>query len=503
MSTQEPLVSFDEAIEKYEPVLGFEVHVELNTKTKMFSDAPNQFGDAPNTNVTPVDLGLPGVLPVVNKTAVESSIKIGLALGCQIAPVSHFARKHYFYPDLPKNFQTSQYDEPIAFDGSLDVELEDGTVFTVEIERAHMEEDAGKLNHVGGATGRIQGAEYSLVDYNRTGVPLVEIVTKPITGAGERAPELAKAYVAAIREIVKALDVSEARMEQGNVRCDANVSMMPKGSTTFGTRSETKNVNSLRAVENAVRFEMRRHAAVLDAGEKVVQETRHWHEDTKSTTSGRPKSDADDYRYFPEPDLVPVVTDAEWIESLRAQLPEMPWVRRNRLKAEWGYSDPEFRDVVNAGVMDEIEETIASGMSAATARKWWMGEVARRAKVMDVTPAEVGVTPAHLAELQELIDAGTINDKIARQVLDGMLAGEGKAADIVEARGLAVVSDDGPLLEAIDAALAEQPDVADKIRGGKVQAAGAIVGAVMKATRGQADAGRVRELILERLGVEG
>lgn len=496
------LMSFDDAIAKYDPVLGFEVHVELNTKTKMFSSAPNAFGDEPNTNVTPVCLGLPGVLPVVNKQAIEYSIKIGLALGCKIAERCRFARKNYFYPDTPKNFQTSQYDEPIAYDGAIDIELDDGTVFTIEIERAHMEEDAGKLTHMGGTTGRIQGAEYSLVDYNRSGVPLVEIVTKPIEGAGDRAPELAKAYVTAIREIVKNLDVSDARMERGNVRCDANVSLRPIGQEKFGTRSETKNVNSLRSVEHAVRFEIQRQAALLDGGGSVVQETRHWHEDTRSTTSGRPKSDADDYRYFPEPDLVPVVTDKDWIEELRSQLPEPPAVRRKRLKADWGYSDEEFRDVVNAGLLDSVEETIAAGASPAVARKWWMGEVSRRAKVEDVEPAALGVTSATIIELNELIEAGKINDKLARQALDGVLAGEGTPSEVVEKRGLAVVSDDSALLEAIDGALAAQPDVADKIRGGKIQAVGAIVGGVMKATKGQADAGRVRELILERLDVQ-
>lgn len=499
----EEILSFEEAMEKYDPVLGFEVHVELNTATKMFDAAPNEFGDTPNTNVTPVSLGLPGVLPVVNGKAVESAIKLGLALGCEIAPISHFARKNYFYPDTPKNFQTSQYDEPIAANGSLDVELEDGTVFTIDIERAHMEEDAGKLTHKGGTAGRIQGADFSLVDYNRAGVPLIEIVTRPIVGAGDRAPELARAYVAAIREIVKNLGISDARMERGNVRCDANVSLMPKGTTEFGTRSETKNVNSLRSVERAVRYEIQRHAAVLDAGEKVVQETRHWHEDTRETTSGRPKSDADDYRYFPEPDLVPVVTDPEWIERLRAELPEPPAERRRRLKADWGFSDEEFRDVVNAGAMDAIEETVAAGAPASVARKWWMGEIARIAKEREVELTETGATAATVVELNKLIEGKKINDKIARQVLGFVIDGEGAPAEIVEKRGLAVVSDEGALTAAIDEALAAMPDVADKIRAGKIQAAGAVVGQVMKATRGQADAGRVRDLILEKLGVEG
>ena len=499
----EEVLSFEEAIEKYDPVLGFEVHVELNTKTKMFDSAPNEFGDEPNTNVTPVSLGLPGALPMVNKTAVESAIKLGLALGCDIADKSYFARKNYFYPDSPKNFQTSQAGGPIAENGSLDVELEDGTIFTVEIERAHMEEDAGKLTHVGGADGRIQGATSSLVDYNRAGVPLIEIVTRPIVGAGEHAPELARAYVAAIRDIVRSLGISDARMERGNVRCDANVSLMPKGAEKFGTRSETKNVNSLRSVERAVRYEIRRHAAILERGEKVTQETRHWHEDTRETSSGRPKSDADDYRYFPEPDLVPVVTNSEWIERLRAELPEPPAERRRRLKNEWGYSDEEFRDVVNAGALDVIEETVAAGATAAAARKWWMGEIARRAKQAEVELTALGVEPATVVALEALIGEGKINDKIARQVLEFVLAGEGTPAEIVEARGLAVVSDDGALTAAVQEALAAMPDVADKIRAGKVQAAGAIVGQVMKATRGQADAARVRELILAECGVEG
>ncbi|MEF3121314.1 Asp-tRNA(Asn)/Glu-tRNA(Gln) amidotransferase subunit GatB [Kocuria flava] len=501
--TTAEILSFDEAMAAFDPVLGFEVHVELNTRTKMFDAAPNTFGDEPNTNTTPVSLGLPGVLPVVNRAAVESAIKLGLALGCEIRPVSHFARKNYFYPDTPKNFQTSQYDEPIAENGSIDIELEDGTVFTVEIERAHMEEDAGKLTHMGGAAGRIQGADFSLVDYNRAGVPLIEIVTRPIVGAGERAPELARAYVAAIREIVKNLGISDARMERGNVRCDANVSLMPKGATTFGTRSETKNVNSLRAVERAVRYEIQRHAAVLQAGGTIVQETRHWHEDTRSTTSGRPKSDADDYRYFPEPDLVPVVTDEAWIERLRAELPEPPAERRRRLKADWGYADQEFRDVVNAGVLDEIEQTVAAGATPAAARKWWMGEIARLAKQREAEIAELGVTPATVVELDGLIAEGRINDKLAKKVLGHVLDGEGSPAEVVEARGLAVVSDDSVLTAAIDDAMAAMPEVVEKVRGGKVQAVGALIGPVMKATRGQADAARVRELILERLGVQG
>ncbi|UFU02064.1 Asp-tRNA(Asn)/Glu-tRNA(Gln) amidotransferase subunit GatB [Ruania suaedae] len=492
------LVDYDDAIARFDPVLGIEVHVELGTATKMFDDAPAHFGAQPNSAVTPVSLGLPGALPVVNGTAVEYAIRIGLALNCQIAEYCRFARKNYFYPDVPKNFQTSQYDEPIAFEGYLDVELEDGEIFRVEIERAHMEEDAGKNTHIG-ATGRLQGAEYSLVDYNRAGIPLVEIVTKPITGAGARAPEVARAYVSALRDIFRTLGVSEARMERGNVRADVNLSLRPSPDSPLGTRTETKNVNSFRSIERAVRYEVSRQAAVLDAGGTVVQETRHFHETDGSTSAGRIKSDADDYRYFPEPDLVPLAPSREWVEEIRASLPELPALRRRRLVTEWGFAEEEMRDVVNAGALDLIEATVAAGAAPAAARKWWMGELSRIAKTGGVELADLAVTPQSVAELQALVDSGRVNDKLARQVLEGVLAGEGTPEEVVAARGLEVVSDDGPLLEAIDATLADQPDIAEKIRSGNLGPMGVIIGAVMKATRGQADAGRVRELVQERL----
>jgi aspartyl-tRNA(Asn)/glutamyl-tRNA(Gln) amidotransferase subunit B len=491
------LMDYDKALELFEPVLGFEVHVELNTATKMFCGCANEFGSGANTNTCPTCLGLPGGLPQVNEKAIESSIRLGLALGCEIAESSRFARKNYFYPDLAKNFQTSQYDEPIAHDGAVTIELENGRELRVEIERAHMEEDAGKLTHVGGATGRIQGADYSLVDFNRGGVPLVEIVTKMIEGAEADAPEVGRTYVRAIRDLVKALGVSNARMEEGNVRCDANVSLRRRGSSELGTRTETKNVNSLRSIERAVRYEIQRQAAILDAGGTIVQETRHWHEDTGTTSAGRPKSDADDYRYFPEPDLVPVAPSREWVEELRGTLPEAPAARRKRLTAEWGFTALEFQDVDNAELLDELEATIAAGASPAAARKWWTGEIARLANAQGV-PAGTLVSPQHVAELAALVDAGTLTDRLARQVLEGVIAGEGAPKEVVDARGLAVVSDDGALIAAIDEALASQPDVLEKIRDGKVQAAGAVIGAVMKAMKGQADAARVRELVLER-----
>jgi len=494
----EPVLDYDEVLERFDPVMGLEVHVELSTATKMFCSCATEFGAEPNTQVCPVCLGLPGALPVVNARGVESAIRIGLALNCQIAEWCRFARKNYFYPDMPKNFQTSQYDEPIAFDGYLDVELEDGTTWRVEIERAHMEEDTGKSLHMGGATGRIHGADYSLLDYNRAGIPLIEIVTRPVLGAGERMPEVAKAYVSAIRDLMRALDVSDARMEQGSMRCDANVSLMPKGSTRLGTRTETKNVNSLRSVERAVRYEMTRHGAILTDGGSILQETRHWHEDTGVTTSGREKSDAEDYRYFPEPDLVPVAPSREWVEELRATLPEPPGQRRKRLQGEWGYSDLEMRDVVNAGAVELIEASVAAGATPAAARKWWMGEVSRRANDQVRDLADMGVTPEHVAELDGLVRDGRLNDSMARQVMEGVLAGEGSPREVADARGLELVQDDSALEAAVDEVLGRNADIVAKIKDGKVQAAGALIGQVMKAMKGQADAGKVRELIMAK-----
>ena len=495
-------LNYDSALAIYEPTLGLEVHVELNTKSKMFCGCATEFGAQPNTQTCPVCLGLPGSLPVVNKRAIESSILIGLALNCSIAPFSRFARKNYFYPDMPKNFQTSQYDEPICVNGFLDVDVETdegNKTFRVEIERVHMEEDTGKSLHVGGATGRIHGADHSLLDYNRAGIPLVEIVTKIVPNTGKYAPLVARAYVATLRDILRALKVSDVKMEQGSLRCDVNLSLSKIGSGKLGTRSETKNVNSLRSVERAVTGEIIRHANRLESGEKIVQETRHFLEESGETRPGRSKEQAEDYRYFPEPDLVPVVPDAKWIEELRTLLPEKPADRRKRLQTAWAVPDKEMNAMVNAELLDTVEQTVLLGADPTKARSWWLGEISRIANDKAVSPTEL-MTVKDVAQIIELIAKGELTDKLARQVVEGVIAKEGSPSEVIAKRGLKVVSDDSELMKAIETAIAASAETAQKVRDGNIPAAGALIGAVMKLTGGQADAAKVRELLLKHLG---
>ncbi|HJE11884.1 MAG TPA: Asp-tRNA(Asn)/Glu-tRNA(Gln) amidotransferase subunit GatB, partial [Corynebacterium glutamicum] len=466
------LMDFDEVLEKYDPVMGLEVHVELGTETKMFSASSAHFGAEPNSNVDPVSLGLPGALPVVNAKGVEWAIKIGLALNCSIAESSRFARKNYFYPDQPKNYQISQYDEPIAYDGYLDVVLEDGTEWRVEIERAHMEEDTGKLTHLGGTSGRIHGATASLVDCNRAGIPLIEVVTKPIEGAGARAPEIAKAYVSALRDLVKALGVSDGRLDQGSMRVDANLSLRPIGQEEFGTRTETKNINSLKSVEQAITFEMQRQAQVLDDGGVIDQETRHYQEADGSTSKGRPKETAEDYRYFNDPDLPPVIAPREWVEEIRATLPELPWVRRARIQEEWKLSDAEMRDLINANALDLIIETVEAGTTPDEARAWWVSYISQKANESGVELDALGVAPAHVARVVALVSEGKLTNKLARQAIDGVIAGEGDVDAVVATRGLEVVRDDGAIEKAVDDALAANPDIVEKYRAGNTKVTG-------------------------------
>jgi aspartyl-tRNA(Asn)/glutamyl-tRNA(Gln) amidotransferase subunit B len=493
-------LSYDDVLTRYSPVIGLETHVELGTASKMFCGCATEFGAEPNTQTCPVCLGLPGAIPVANAAAIEYTIKIGLALNCSIASWCRFARKNYFYPDMPKNFQISQYDEPLCVEGYLDVVVE-GQTCRVGIERVHLEEDTGKNTHVGGATGRIHGADYSLVDYNRAGIPLVEIVTKPVEGTGALAPDVAKAYVTELRDILRTLGVSDVKMEQGSLRCDVNTSLMPIGSSEWGTRTETKNVNSLRSVERAVRSEMIRQAGILDDGGKIKQETRHFQEQTGDTRSGRSKEEATDYRYFPEPDLVPLAPAPEWVEQIRASLPELPAARRMRLQAELGLSTEDLQKMVNAGAVDLIADTVAAGAPASEARNWWLGYLAQHANSREVDVSALPVTPAQVARVIALVADGTLSTALARQAIDGVFETGAEVDAVIAERGLAVVSDTSALTEAADAAIAANPEVADKVRGGKLPAVGALVGAVMKATRGQADATAVRAILLERLGV--
>jgi aspartyl-tRNA(Asn)/glutamyl-tRNA(Gln) amidotransferase subunit B len=462
----------------YEMVVGLEVHVELATATKLFSASKNRFGDEPNTNIDPVTLGLPGALPVLNRQAVELAMRLGLALNCRVQK-STFARKNYFYPDMPKAYQISQYDEPITADGWLD--LPDG--FRVGIERGHLEEDTGKSTHVGGTGGRIHGSDYSLIDFNRAGVPLVEVVSRPDI----RHPEQAKAYVSELRAILVAIGASDAKMEEGSMRVDANVSVRKPGAD-FGTRCEIKNVNSVRSVGRAIEYEAKRQILLIESGEKVVQQTRHWDENDGKTHTLRTKEDADDYRYFREPDLVVVDPDPEWIERVRAALPVLPAERRRLLAEAAGVAtDSEaVMVVVERGQDSYVLEVAKLGGDAAIALK----------HVKEL--AEAGDIPAvDMAELTTMESSGALTATQAKQVVAEMVESGGTAADIAAAKGFEAM-DTSELEAMVDAAIAEQPDAWEKFCAGEGKAMGALVGAVMKASKGQADGKAVTALLNQK-----
>ena len=473
----------------WEAVIGLEVHVELSTRTKMFSACPNEFGGAPNTRVTEVDLGLPGTLPVVNGTAVAHAIRMGLALDCEIAPVSQFHRKNYFYPDMPKNYQISQYDVPICGVGHLDIETSEGSV-RIGVTRTHMEEDAVKNVHLG-ESGRVHGADYSLVDYNRAGVPLLECVSEPDI----RTAEQAQAYLTELRGIVLALGISDAKLEEGSMRCDANVSIHRPG-TPYGTRAEIKNMNSVRSLGRAIDYEIARQIDVVESGGTVVQETRHWDEDAGTTSTLRRKETLDDYRYFPDPDLVEMVPDPAWIEEIRASLPELPAVTRARLIDAHGLDRKSVVTMQDAGLIPLLDAAVAGGADAADATKWLVNEVAGWQNETGRSAVEA-LPGGEFASLLGRVADGTLGKGGARKVLTSVLAGEGTVADL--AKHHEQVSDVSAIEAIVDQVIAERADAAQKVRDGNPKAMGALVGGVMRASKGKADPALVNQLLNAKL----
>jgi len=476
----------------YEVVIGLEVHSELKTKSKIFCGCSTQFGSNQNTNVCPVCLGMPGVLPVVNEKVVEFAVRAGLALNCKILPFSKFDRKNYYYPDLPKNYQTSQYDLPIALDGYLDIEV-NGETKRIGITRIHMEEDAGKLVHAG----TISNADYTLVDYNRTGVPLIEIVSEPDL----RSPEEAKAYLEKIKTILEYIDVSDCKMEEGSLRCDANISLRPRGTEPFGTKSELKNLNSFRAVQRGLEYEVERQTDVLEDGGKVVQETRSWDEAAGVTVSLRNKEQAHDYRYLPEPDLVPIVVDPAWVEDIRRNLPELPDARQKRMMETYGLSSYDASVLTASRAQAEyFDALVAQGADAKAAANWVMGEVAKHLNSNGLTMAECPVSAEHLAGMLKLVDKGTISHKIAKTVFEEMWTSGKAAEEIVKEKGLVQITDSSAIVGIVDAVLATNPQSVADFKAGKERAIGFLVGQVMKQTKGRANPEMVNTLLKERIG---
>ena len=476
---------------QYETVIGLEVHVELKTESKIFCHSTTAFGGDPNTHVCPVCLGLPGVLPVVNKKVVESAVRAALALNCEVASFSKFDRKNYYYPDMPKNYQISQYDLPIAQKGFLEVEV-DGETRRINITRVHMEEDTGKLVH----QGTITTTPYSLVDYNRAGVPLIEIVSEPEM----RSPEEARAYLEKMKAIIQYTGVSDCKMEEGSLRCDANVSLRPAGSSGLGTKAEIKNMNSFKSLQRALAYEIERQAEVLEEGGRIIQETRTWDEGKGVTLSMRSKEEAHDYRYLPDPDLVPLVIDGEWVEAVKKSLPELPDARKERYVRDYGLPGYDAGVLTNTRELaDYFEDCLAGYGNPKTVSNWVMGDLSRllNAKSMDV--ADCPVRPGQLAALLRLIDGGTISGKIAKGVFDEMFETGKDPEAIVKEKGLLQISDEGAIATAVDEVIAKNPKSVADYRAGKEKAIGFLVGQVMKATRGKANPDLVNRLLKERL----
>ncbi|MFZ5647628.1 MAG: Asp-tRNA(Asn)/Glu-tRNA(Gln) amidotransferase subunit GatB [Bacillota bacterium] len=475
----------------YEAVIGLEVHVELKTNTKIFCASSTEFGGDPNTHVCPVCLGLPGVLPVMNRKVLEYAIKVGLALNCDIAEFSKFDRKNYYYPDLPKNYQISQYDLPLAEQGHLDISI-DGNTKRIGITRVHMEEDAGKLVH----QGSISTTPYSLVDYNRTGVPLIEIVSEP----DMRSPEEARAYLEKLKAIIQYTGVSDCKMEEGSLRCDANVSIRPAGSDKFGTKTEIKNMNSFRALQRALHYEIERQMEVLEEGGRIVQETRTWDEARGVTLSMRSKEQAHDYRYFPDPDLVPMVIDRGWVEEIRSSLPELPDQRRARYVNEYGLPEYDASVITSTKEMaDYFEICLSEYPNAKTVSNWVMGDLSRLLNAASMDISQCRIKPGQLAEMLKLIDKGTISGKIAKTVFEEMFETGKGPEDIVREKGLVQITDEGAIASVVDQVLADNPKVVEDFRAGKEKALGFLVGQVMKLTRGKANPEMVNRMLKEKI----
>ena len=483
---------------QYEAIIGLETHCQLSTNTKIFSSSSTEFGATPNTNIDPICLGLPGVLPVLNEKVLEYAVKAGLALNCQIAPYSKFDRKQYFYPDLPKNYQISQYDLPIAEHGWLEIELVDSdgnpTQKRIGITRLHMEEDAGKLVH--GGSDRLSGSTYSLVDYNRAGVPLVEIVSEPDLRSGQEAAE----YAQELRRIVRYLGVSDGNMQEGSLRCDVNISVRPVGQQEFGTKVEIKNMNSFNAIQRAIEYEIERQIAAIEAGERIIQETRLWEEGSQRTISMRTKEGSSDYRYFPEPDLAPIEVSAAQLEKLRSELPELPAQKRHRYESELGLSAYDARVLTDERQIAEyFEATLAAGANSKQAANWIMGDIAAYLNNKKLSIKEIALTPATLAELTALIEAGTISGKIAKDILPELLTEGGSAKELVERKGLIQISDKGALEEIIEQVIQANPKELEQYRNGKTKLLGFFVGQVIKQTGGRADPKLTNQLLAQKL----